>query len=132
MKILKNFNQLSFHDASVESVKREGDCIEINFDFVIVTPEHPLANGNIIELKNAQVVFKKVKSENALIWHNDKSPISHPNPSAPIDEVMHGKHKNGLFHFDGFWQVDDWSEWYIYSENFEVTGEPIEFPRARY
>ena len=132
MEISRNFNQLSFHDASIESVKRDMEKIEISFDFVIVAPEHPDARWKVIELRNATVTFPHVKSERALIWHDDKSPIEHPNSEAPVNEVMHGTQKEDYFHFDGFWQPDDWSEWYIYTDNFVVSGRPTEFTRAAF
>ena len=78
------------------------------------------------------VTFSRVQAEQALIWHDDKSPIEHPNPKAPVDEVMHGTQKEGYFHFDGFWQPDDWSEWYIYTDTFVVNGSPTEFTRAAF
>jgi hypothetical protein len=132
MEISNNFNQLSFHDASIESVLRVDDCIEIMFDFVVVAPEHPAAKGEVVELKEAKVIFKKIKAEKALIWHDDKSPINHPNPNSPVNEVMHGTQKEGYFHFDGFWQPDDWSEWFIYSDTFIVSGRAVEFSRAAF
>lgn len=132
MEISRNFNQLSFHDASIESVKRDSERIEVSFDFVIVAPEHPDASGKVIELRNTTVTFPHVKSERALIWHDDKSPIEHPNPEAPVNEVMHGTHKGDYFHFDGFWQPDDWSEWYIYSDSFTLNGNPEEFSRVAF
>ncbi|MEZ9597150.1 hypothetical protein AB4298_21325 [Shewanella sp. 10N.261.52.F9] len=132
MEVSSNFDQLSFHDSTIESVQRLNGCIELTFDFVIVAPEHPDANGSVIELKKAKVIFRRVKSEKALIWHDDKSPIEHPNPDCPVNEVMHGTQKEDYFHFDGFWQQDDWSEWYIYSGNFIVTGQAGEFTRATF
>ena len=51
MEISSNFNQLSFHDATIESVHRDFGSIEINFDFVVVGPDHSEANGKTIELK---------------------------------------------------------------------------------
>ncbi|MGF1742226.1 hypothetical protein L4C34_14290 [Vibrio profundum] len=132
MEISNNFNQLSFHDATVESVRREADCVEIMFDFVVVAPEHPAAKDNVIELREVRVIFNKVKAEKALIWHDDKSPICHPNPSSPINEVMHGTQKEEYFHFDGFWQPDDWSEWLIYTDSFVVSGRVVEFTRAAF
>ncbi len=132
MKISRNFNQLSFHDASIESVRREVEQIEVLFDFVIVAPEHPDAHGDVIELRNAMVTFSRVKAEHALIWHDDKSPIEHPNPEVPVNEVMHGTQKEDCFHFDGFWQLNDWSEWYIYTDSFVINGRPTEFARAAF
>ena len=123
MEISSDFNNLSFHDALVNCVRRHDDRIEIEFNFVIVTPEHSIANGDVIELKNVNVVFSEVQSENALIWHDDKAPIQHPNPHSPLREVMHGTQKQEYFHFDGFWQPDDWCEWYIYTNIFHVSGE---------
>ena len=69
MEISSDFNNLSFHDALVNCVCRHDDRIEIEFNFVIVTPEHSIANGDVIELKNINVVFSEVQSEKALIWH---------------------------------------------------------------
>ncbi|WP_432467717.1 hypothetical protein [Agarivorans sp. Z349TD_8] len=132
MEISRNFNQLSFHDASIESVKRGKDHIEVLFDFVIVAPEHPDAGGEVIELRNATVTFSHVKSERALIWYDDKSPIEHPNTEAPVNEVMHGTHKEDYFHFDGFWQPNDWSEWYIYTDIFFVNGRPTKVTRTAF
>jgi len=132
MEISRNFNQLSFHDASIESVKRDAERIEVLFDFVIVAPEHPDAHGDVIELRNAMVIFSRVKEERALIWHDDKSPIEHPNPEAPVNEIMHGTQRDDYYHFDGFWQPDDWSGWFIYTDNFIVNGHPTEFTRAAF
>lgn len=130
MEISRNFNQLSFHDASIGSVKRNIDRVQVSFDCVMVASEHPDACGKVIELRNATVTFLNVKSERALIWYDDQSPIVHPYPEAPVNEVMHGTRKEDCFHFDGFWQPDDWSEWYIYTDNFVVTGRSVAFTRA--
>lgn len=132
MEITSNFNYLGFHDASIESVNRHSDTLEVLFDFVIVAPEHPDANGTVIELRNVKASFNHVSSEKALIWHDDKAPIQHPNPEAPVNEVMHGTQKDDYFHFDGFWQPDDWSEWYIYATGFIVSGKQTEFNRVAF
>lgn len=125
MEISTKFNQLSFHDASIESVRRVDDSIEIVFDFVVIASEHPAAKADFIELREARAIFSKVKNEKALIWHDDKSPIEHPNPDFPLNVVMHGTQKEGFFHFDGFWQPDDWSEWFIYTDSFKISGRRV-------
>ena len=132
MELSSYFNHLGFHDASIESVLREDDRVEVRFDFVIIASEHPEADGRVIEIKGAKVIFTQVTSEKAVIWHDDKSPIEHPNPDIPILEVMHGTQHDDCFHFDGFWQSDDWSEWYIYSNNFVLSGEANECSRVAF
>lgn len=124
MEISRNFNQLSFHDASVLSIERGDEKIEVFFDFIIVVPEHPDAKGKMVELRNAKVTFLKIKSERALIWYDDKSQRDHPNPDVPVDEIMNSTQKGEYFHFDGFWQRTDWTEWYIYTDNFIASGSP--------
>ena len=127
MEITANFNQLSFHDSTIESVTRDNGEIEITFEFVVVAPEHPQGNGSLIEIRNAKLKLLGVSSEKALIWHDDKEPLNHPNPNIPVNEVMHGTLKEEGFHFDGFWQPNDWSEWFIVAKGFMLSGEAVEF-----
>ncbi len=129
MEITTFFNQLSFHDSIIESVSRCGNTIEITFGSVVVAPEHPQTNGNVIEIRNAKLNLFGVTAEKALIWYDSKAPLHHPNPSFPVNEVMHGTLKETGFHFDGFWQTDNWSEWFIVAKSFVLVGEAVSCSR---
>ncbi len=122
MNITSSFKELGFHDSTIESVCRENDSIEMSFDMVVVAAAYPQGTGDVIELRNAKLKFIGVSSERALIWHDDKAPIPHPNPEHPVREVMHGNVHEECFHFDGFWNPDDWSEWYIVADSFVLSG----------
>ena len=125
MEITSNFDQVSFHDSTIESVERATGIIIIHFDFAIIAADHPHSRDGLIKLSKVLLTLHGVTSERALIWHDDKTPLDHPNPVSPISEVMHGTMKDSVFHFDGFWKPDDWSEWYISSTRFTLVGVPL-------
>lgn len=121
MKIGTNFRNMSFHDASIESISRVDGKITMDLIGVYIGRDHPQSERKDWFAESCTLVLFGVKWEEAKYWDDDKAPKPHPEPDVPLDEIMNAKHENGVFHFDGFKNSIPWYEWFISAEGFELT-----------
>jgi hypothetical protein len=118
--ISTKFENLSFHDASIESIERKSDSIIVKLCGVFVSREHPWAQGKDWTFDVATLKLLGVSGEEAKFWDDTKAPKVHPEPDMPLDEIMHAKFENGIFHFDGFKETMPWYEWFVTADRFEL------------
>ncbi|MCG8392537.1 MAG: immunity 50 family protein [Pseudomonadales bacterium] len=118
MKITRDFDKLSFHDAEVVKIVRKNGTISIEVSGVFISREHPESKGKDWISEAATLVLLGVKEEVAKHWDDTKEAKPHPEPEFPLDEIMHANFENGVFHFDGFRETFPWCEWFITAEGF--------------
>ncbi|MEE2603694.1 MAG: hypothetical protein VX595_11575 [Pseudomonadota bacterium] len=124
MKIPRDFDKLSFHEAEIVKIVRNNRTISIEVSGVFISREHQESKGKEWISEAATLVLLGVKAEVAKYWNDAKESNPHPDPEFPLDEIMHANFENGVFHFDGFRETVPWYEWFITAEGFllEITS----------
>lgn len=118
MNLATDFDKIGFHDASIESIKRQLGSIYIEISGAFVSKEHPGSNGQDWAVENATLRILGVTEERATYWDDEKSAKEHPEPEFPLDEIMHAYFVGGVFSFDGFKETVPWYEWFITANSF--------------
>lgn len=68
----KFFDYLDFHDCVVEKTIVEKDTVIIDFEFIYVSPEHPLNPYGVAKsTDNCRLTFYGVTDKNAVIHYDD-------------------------------------------------------------
>lgn len=120
MRISTDFDKLSFHDAGIENIVREEDCILISINGAFISKEHPQAGGKDWFVESGTLKLLGVIFEEAKYWDDTKAAREHPQPEMPLDEIMHASFENGVFHFDGFRETVPWFEWFVTAQGFTL------------
>lgn len=119
-EITSNFEQISLHDTSIESIERDQGCVIISFEGAYISKDHPAAMGTPWHIESGRLILLGVSEESAVFWYGDRVSKPHPEPEFPIDEIMHASFNGEVFAFDGFLKSMPWYEWFVKATGFKL------------
>ena len=120
--ISSHYENLSFHDASIENIERGEGFISLKIKGVFISKEHPDSKGIDWFVEEGILKLSEVTSERATFWDDDKEAKQHPEPEFPLDEIMNSSFNGEVFSFDGFLKTEPWYEWFVSCRSFELIS----------
>jgi len=121
MKIDSEFENLSFHDASIDLVERSQDRLSLMISGAFIGAKHSQSQGLDWHVARCIMRFIAVSSETAVTCLHTSEVIENTTPEFPLDEIMHATFENGIFQINGLKDTVPWHEWAIEAEGFELV-----------
>jgi hypothetical protein len=118
--ITAEFDNFSFHDATVSNVNRKPNSISIVFENAFMSKGHSESEDKDWNIDSGVLHLSNVSKELALFWYDNIEGKPHPEPELPLDVIMNLDFDGKIFKFGGFLNNEPWAEWQVYATEFKI------------